>query len=41
MTCAHIAAARGSAAVIKELMKFNKIIITTAKNKVCTRTKKQ
>ena len=34
MTCAHIAAAKGSVAVIKELMRFNKVIITTAKNKV-------
>ncbi|XP_076441047.1 short transient receptor potential channel 5-like, partial [Babylonia areolata] len=33
MTCAHIAAAKGSVAVIKELMRFNKVIITTAKNK--------
>ncbi|GFR87540.1 serine/threonine-protein phosphatase 6 regulatory ankyrin repeat subunit A-like, partial [Elysia marginata] len=33
MTCAHIAAAKGSAAVIKELMRFNKIIMTTARNK--------
>ncbi|GFO37187.1 serine/threonine-protein phosphatase 6 regulatory ankyrin repeat subunit a-like [Plakobranchus ocellatus] len=33
MTCAHIAAARGSAAVIKELMRFNKVIMTTARNK--------
>ena len=34
MTCAHIAAAKGSVAVIKELMRFNKVIITTARNKV-------
>ncbi|KAK7485350.1 hypothetical protein BaRGS_00023449, partial [Batillaria attramentaria] len=33
MTCAHIAAAKGSVAVIRELMRFSKVIITTAKNK--------
>uniref|UniRef100_A0A8C5QBB0 No mechanoreceptor potential C n=1 Tax=Leptobrachium leishanense TaxID=445787 RepID=A0A8C5QBB0_9ANUR len=32
-TCAHIAAAMGSVAVIKELLKFNKIGVTTARNK--------
>lgn len=34
MTCAHIAASKGSVAVIKELMRFSKVIVTTAKNKV-------
>ena len=34
MTCAHIAASKGSVAVIKELMKFNKVIVTTARNRV-------
>ena len=34
MTCAHIAAAKGSVAVIKELMRFNKGVVITARNKV-------
>lgn len=34
MTCAHIAASKGSVAVIKELMRFNKAIVSTARNKV-------
>ena len=34
MTCAHIAAVKGSVAVIKELMRFNKQVVTTARNKV-------
>ena len=34
MTCGHIAAAKGSAAVISELMRFNKHVITAARNKV-------
>lgn len=34
MTCAHIAAAKGSVAVIRELMKFNKSVVTTARNRV-------
>lgn len=34
MTCAHIAAAKGSVAVIKELMRFNKTVVTTARNRV-------
>ncbi|WAR23175.1 ANK3-like protein [Mya arenaria] len=33
MTIAHIAAAKGSAGVLKELMKFNKSVVTTARNK--------
>ncbi|KAK3089890.1 hypothetical protein FSP39_007395 [Pinctada imbricata] len=33
MTCAHIAAAKGSVAVIKELMRFNGVVVTTAKNR--------
>jgi hypothetical protein len=36
MTCAHIAASKGSVAVIKELMRFNKVIVTTARNRVST-----
>ncbi|CAM4512454.1 unnamed protein product [Caretta caretta] len=32
-TCAHIAASKGSVAVIKELLKFNKVGATTARNK--------
>ncbi|XP_070555789.1 serine/threonine-protein phosphatase 6 regulatory ankyrin repeat subunit B-like isoform X2 [Ptychodera flava] len=32
-TCAHIAASKGSVAVIKELLRFNRIGVTTAKNK--------
>ncbi|KAG6931799.1 serine/threonine-protein phosphatase 6 regulatory ankyrin repeat subunit B-like [Chelydra serpentina] len=32
-TCAHIAASKGSVAVIKELLKFNKVGVTTARNK--------
>ncbi|XP_067125162.1 serine/threonine-protein phosphatase 6 regulatory ankyrin repeat subunit B-like [Centruroides vittatus] len=32
-TCAHIAAMKGSVAVIKELMKFNRHLVTTARNK--------
>lgn len=34
MTYAHIAASKGSVGVIKELMRFNKDVITKAKNKV-------
>ena len=34
MTCAHIAACKGSVAVIKELMKFNKAVVTSARNKM-------
>lgn len=34
MTCAHIAASKGSVAVVKELMRFNKSVVTTARNKV-------
>jgi hypothetical protein len=34
MTCAHIAAAKGSVAVVKELMRFNKGVVTTARNRV-------
>ena len=33
MTCAHIAANKGSVAVIKELMRFNKSAVTSARNK--------
>ena len=33
MTCAHIAANKGSVAVIKELMRFNKAIVTAFRNK--------
>ncbi|XP_069778381.1 transient receptor potential cation channel, subfamily N, member 1 isoform X3 [Narcine bancroftii] len=32
-TCAHIAASKGSVAVIKELLKFNKAGVTTSRNK--------
>ncbi|CAH2286050.1 serine threonine- phosphatase 6 regulatory ankyrin repeat subunit B-like [Pelobates cultripes] len=32
-TCAHIAATKGSVAVIKELLRFNKIGVTTTRNK--------
>ena len=35
-TCAHIAASKGSVAVIKELLRFDRIGVTTAKNKVGT-----
>ena len=38
MTCAHIAASKGSVAVIKELMRFNKITVITARNKVRDRS---
>ena len=34
MTVAHIAVAKGSVAVVKELVKFNKTIVKTARNKV-------
>lgn len=34
MTIAHIAAAKGSVGVVKELMKFNKLVVTTARNRV-------
>ena len=34
MTCAHIAASKGSVAVVKELMRFNKTTVTTARNRV-------
>ena len=34
MTYAHIAASKGSVGVIKELMRFNKSVICTAKNSV-------
>ena len=34
MTCAHIAASKGSVAVVKELMRFNKVVVTTARNRV-------
>ena len=34
MTCAHIAADRGSVAVIKELLKFNKSSVIAVRNKV-------
>lgn len=34
MTCAHIAADKGSVAVIRELMKFNRSVVTTARNRV-------
>uniref|UniRef100_A0A8W8JLN2 Uncharacterized protein n=1 Tax=Magallana gigas TaxID=29159 RepID=A0A8W8JLN2_MAGGI len=33
MTCAHIAADKGSVAVIRELMKFNRSVVTTARNR--------
>ncbi|CAI9725800.1 serine/threonine-protein phosphatase 6 regulatory ankyrin repeat subunit A-like [Octopus vulgaris] len=33
MTCAHIAAERGSVAVIKELMKFSRATVTTVRNR--------
>lgn len=34
MTCAHIAASKGSVAVIRELMRFNKAVVTSARNRV-------
>ncbi|XP_064482060.1 uncharacterized protein LOC135394918 [Ornithodoros turicata] len=37
-TCAHIAAMKGSTAVIKELMKFNKSIVTSSRNKTTDST---
>ncbi|XP_050796459.1 serine/threonine-protein phosphatase 6 regulatory ankyrin repeat subunit B-like isoform X2 [Gopherus flavomarginatus] len=37
-TCAHIAASKGSIAVIKELLKFNKMGATTARNKTSNST---
>ncbi|KAG1692590.1 Ankyrin-1 [Nymphon striatum] len=37
-TCAHIAAMKGSVGVMKELMKFNMNIVTTAKTKVADST---
>ena len=33
-TCAHIAAKRGSAMVIKELMKFDRSVVLSARNKI-------
>ncbi|KAK3576172.1 hypothetical protein CHS0354_016979 [Potamilus streckersoni] len=33
MTTAHIAAAKGSVAVVRELMKFNSMVVTAARNK--------
>ena len=37
-TCAHIAAFKGSVLVVKELMKFDKSIVVTSKNKVTEST---
>ena len=37
-TCVHIAAMKGSVSVMKELLKFNPSGITTARNKVKSRT---
>ncbi|KAG0425652.1 hypothetical protein HPB47_027205 [Ixodes persulcatus] len=37
-TCAHIAAMKGSTAVIKELMKFNKSIVTCSRNRTTDST---
>lgn len=34
MTCAHIAASKGSTGVVQELMLFNLGVVLTAKNKV-------
>ncbi len=34
MTCAHIAANKGSVGVVKELMRFNKTVVINARNKV-------
>ena len=34
MTIAHIAAAKGSVAVVKELVRFNRTVVTTARNRV-------
>ena len=34
MTCAHIAASKGSIAVLKELARFNKSSVIAARNKV-------
>ena len=38
MTCAHIAASKGSVAVIKELMRSNKSVIATARTKTTDST---
>jgi hypothetical protein len=37
-TCAHIAAEKGSAEVVKELLKFNKPAVTSARNKTSDAT---
>uniref|UniRef100_T1IHG8 Uncharacterized protein n=1 Tax=Strigamia maritima TaxID=126957 RepID=T1IHG8_STRMM len=37
-TCAHIAAMKGSEAVIEELMRFNKVLVITARNKTSDST---
>ena len=37
-TCAHIAAKKGSAMVIKELMKFDKAVVLSARNKITDST---
>ena len=39
MTCAHMAAYKGSVAVLKELMRFNKSVVTTNRNKVSSESK--
>lgn len=39
ITCAHIAAQKGSVAVIKGLMKFDPKLVTTARSKVSLRLK--
>lgn len=37
-TCAHIAAKKGSALVVTELMKFDKSVVLTARNKITEST---
>ncbi len=37
-TCAHIAAKKGSASVVKELMRFDKAMVLTSRNKITEST---
>ena len=37
-TCAHIAAKKGSITVIEQLMKFDKSVVTTSRNKITEST---
>ena len=37
-TCAHIAARKGSTKVVKELMKFDKAVVLTSRNKLTEST---